>query len=322
MSEIMDIKPEPKIYLAPLQGFTDFVYRKVFAEIFDTVDAYFVPYISVKNNQILRKYEKEFLLQNNPQKRVIPQVLPKDPAEILFLSKILENAGYNEINLNLGCPYPMVTNREKGAGLLISPEKIENILSAFFEKSNLQLSVKMRAGLISPDEIERVLPVLNQFPLKEVIVHPRVAKQLYSGEILDAAFLYATKNLKHKLVYNGDIFSLNDFQNRKEKFPETRNWMIGRGILMNPFLPSEIKNYSFSETEKREKLQEFHHSILENYMGIMDNTGNVLNKMKQFWSYFSYNFENPQKSHKWIKKTNNFSGYHEAVHKIFSKINS
>ena len=182
----------PNLYLAPLQGFTDLVYRRAFNEIFQSVDAFFIPYISVKNNQILKKYEKEILLVNNPQPRVIPQVLVNNSEDILFLTRELEEKGYKEFNLNLGCPYPMVTNRIMGAGLLPYPDKIEEILSAFFEHSNLNLSVKLRAGLVDSIEIEKVIPVLNQFPLTEVIFHPRIAKQLYEGEILYCPIFFIT----------------------------------------------------------------------------------------------------------------------------------
>lgn len=317
MGDINNIQFEHTVYLAPIQGFTDFVYRKAFSMIFQSVDAYFIPYISIKNGNILKKYEKEILVQNNPQQAVIPQVLPKNENEILFFSKLLEDKGYKEINLNLGCPYPMVTNREKGAGLLPFPEKIEKILSAFYEKSTLRLSLKMRAGLISEKEIENLIPVLNRFPLTEVILHPRIAKQLYSGEILESAFQFAYHNLKHRLVFNGDIFSMEDFKKRSQKFPEIKNWMLGRGILMNPFFPSEIKGIYFSEAEKTEKLKEFHRIVLENYLETMDNEGNVINKMKQFWSYFSCQFSNPKKCFKGIKKAKSVSAYQAEVTNIF-----
>jgi tRNA-dihydrouridine synthase len=305
------------IYLAPLQGFTDFVYRKAYAEIFQGVDAFFIPYISVKINEIFKKHEKEILPENNPQNRVIPQVLASSADEMLFLSKILEDKGYNEINLNLGCPYPMVTNRGKGAGLLPHPEKIKEILSLFFEKTNLRLSVKLRAGLHSANEIEQIIPVLNEFPLTEVIFHPRVAKQLYEGEILNSAFQYAMQNLKHRLVYNGNIFSVDDFNLTRQKFPETNDWMLGRGVLMNPFLPAEIKNIEIPDKLKLEKLKEFHRLIFELYTEKVDNEGNVLNKMKQFWIYFSYNFTEQRKSFKLIKKTNRISKFQSTVQLIF-----
>jgi tRNA-dihydrouridine synthase len=311
----------PVIYLAPLQGFTDFVYRKAYAETFQGVDTCFTPYISVKNNEVLKKYLKEIQPENNSRLRVIPQVLAGDVEEMLFLTGILKNHGYTEINLNLGCPYPMVTNRGKGAGLLPHPEKINEILTAFFEKTDLQLSVKLRAGLNSSSEIEKVIPVLNSFPLTEVIFHPRIAKQLYEGEILDSAFQFAQQNLKHRLVYNGNIFSAEVFNQTRQKFPETNHWMLGRGILMNPFLPNEIKNIEITPGGKAEKLKEFHQLVFKFYSDTMDNEGNVLNKMKQFWIYFSYNFQNQHKILKWIKKASSLNKYLVETKKILRDYN-
>lgn len=303
-----------------MQGFTDFVYRKAYSEIFQGIAAFFIPYISVKNNQILKKYEKEIHPENNPQIRVIPQVLAGSADEMLFLSKILGDKGYKEINLNLGCPYPMVTNRDKGAGLLPHPDKVQKLLSSFFEKSHLRLSVKLRAGLQSANEIEQIIPVLNQFPLTEVIFHPRIAKQLYDGEILNSAFQFAQQNLKHKLVYNGSIVSVDDFTACQQKFAEIDNFMLGRGILMNPFLPAEIKNMDITSKEKPEKLKEFHQLVFKYYSESMDNEGNVLNKMKQFWIYFSYNFNNQRKTFKAIKKASTMNRFKQEIHQIFANI--
>lgn len=307
------------IYIAPIQGFTDYVYRKAFDEIFRSADALFIPYITLKNNQILRKYEKEILPENNPQKRVVPQVLAKNGTELLQLSKLISNFGYTEINLNLGCPYPMVTNREKGAGLLPFPEKIKNMLGYFFERSDLKLSVKMRAGLLLPDEAENIIHILNEFPVSEIIFHPRIAKQLYKGNILKQVFMEACKQSRIPLIYNGDIFSLDDFIKRQQEFASTTNWMLGRGILMNPFLLSEINATTFSSEEKKIKLTDFHQRIFESYSEILDNPGNVLNKMKQFWIYFCYNFSTPQKAFKKIKKANNINQYLKEVNIIFKE---
>ena len=308
------------IYLAPLQGFTDFVYRKVYDQVFQEIDAYFVPYISMKNGVVLPKYMKEVLPEHNLQKRVVPQVLVKDSPEMLMLSNLLQRYCYTEINLNLGCPYPMVTNRGKGSGLLPYPEKVKEILTAFFDKYDLQLSVKLRAGLTSVQELEQIVTVLNDFPLKEVILHPRIAKQLYSGEISEEAFQFVADNLKHKLVFNGDIVSVEDYRNRKQQFLVVEDWMLGRGILMNPFLPVEINGYFLPEAEKREKLLEFHSLMLENYLELMDNEGNALNKMHQFWAYFSYNFSNQKKAFKAIKKSKNMMKYKTEVQRLFAQL--
>lgn len=310
----------PACYLAPLQGFTDFVYRQIYSRVFSEIDVFFIPYISVKNTEILRKYEKEVLPENNQQTRAIPQILAGTADEIVLLSNYLSALGYHEINLNLGCPYPMVTNRGMGSGLLPFPEKIEQILSAFFKNPGLNLSVKMRAGLVSANEIEQVVPVLNQFSLTEVILHPRIAKQLYDGEIYDNAFRFAVSNLKHRMVYNGDINTVQDFNRISEKFSGIDHIMLGRGVLMNPFLPAEIIGRQITELEKREKLIEFHRLMLEHYLKVMDNPGNALNKMKQFWIYFSFNFANQRKCFKLINKVNGISKYNSVINLIFREM--
>lgn len=241
----------------------------------------------------------------------------KNAEELLLLSEILNHQGYDEINLNLGCPYPMVTNRGRGAGLLPRPKILEEILIVFFDKTNLKLSIKLRAGLNSPDEIESVIPVLNRYPLTEVILHSRIACQLYSGNINYEVFELARSNLKHPLVYNGDITTTNDFRTVQSKFPGISRIMIGRGVLMNPFLPAEIKSIHYSPNEEKEKLKEFHQRMVYEYTRIMDNEGNVLNKMKQFWIYFVSRFSGSQKNYKQLKKVRSLEAYHKITANIF-----
>ncbi|QIA10053.1 tRNA-dihydrouridine synthase [Draconibacterium halophilum] len=195
------------------------------------------------------------------------------------------------------------------------------LLAHFFNHSKGSLSVKLRAGLKSADELKEVTEILNQFPLTEVILHARVADQLYSGTIDEEAFIYATQNLKHKLVYNGDIFSKQDFADKQNKFEGVDTWMLGRGILMNPLLPNEIKGIGISEKEGAELLFTFHQTMLEGYLEIMDNEGNAVNKMKQFWIYFANCFPNPKKTIKQIKKVKTLNKYNPTVKSIFNEIN-
>lgn len=306
------------IYFAPLQGFTEYVYRKAYAECFLGVDKFFIPYISVKNNSILKKHLSEILPENNPQKSiVIPQVLCRDSQELLLMVKVLADYGYREINLNLGCPYPMVTHRGKGAGMLPYPERLQQLLAEYFEKTSMKLSIKMRAGLHSPAEMDHLLPVLNHFPLTEVILHPRVASQLYEGEVLEQSFEKASDLCRHRLIYNGDIFTLKDFEKKKIKFPKVENWMLGRGILMNPFLPDEMTGASLSYKSRQIKRAEFHGAVFEGYLEKMDNPGNTLNKMKQFWIYFSHQFPEQRKVLKRIKKAGTILNYTGEVEKLF-----
>ena len=306
------------IYLAPLQGFTDFVYRKVCHQVVTGVDAFFIPYITLKSNAILAKYRKEILPENNAQERVVPQILAQSGSELVRLAQILSDMGYSEVNLNMGCPYPMVTNRGKGAGLLPHPDRIDQILNEYFGSSKLKLSIKLRTGLDSATELGKIIPVLNKYPLKEVILHPRIAKQLYSGEIDTEAFKLAVESMEHELAFNGDILCKNDFKYRQMQFPGIGKWMIGRGILMNTLLPLELKGISLSEQERREKLMEFHALMLDNYLGLMDNEGNALNKMQQFWIYFSHNFPKQKKVLKSIKKSKTLIRYRPVVQQVFN----
>lgn len=305
------------IYLAPIQGFTDYIYRKVYAGIFSSVDAYFIPYVTVQNEQIVRKYEREILPGNNLYGRSIPQILVRDARETELLASVLKNYGYAEVNLNIGCPYPMVTNRGRGSALLQNPESLKPILDTVSEQFKLKLSVKLRAGLNDPGEIEQVISVLNDYPLSEIIVHARVAKQLYKGTINEAAFRIALERSEHPVVYNGDIFSVDDFQRRSEQFSAVSDWMLGRGVLMNVFLPAEIKGWRFTDVEKRFTLQHFHAGIVEAYLQAADNQGNALNKIKQFWIYFSQHFDDHARIFKKIKKSKNISDVQREAMQAF-----
>ena len=307
----------PVLYLAPLQGFTDFIYRKIYSTVFSGIDVFFIPYITVKNQEILRKYQREITPENNKQERVIPQVLVSDPVEMIFLARFIESLGYEEINLNLGCPYPMVTKQGMGAGLLPHPLKVEKVIAALFANSNLRLSVKMRAGMESYSEMGNVLEVLNRFPLSEVILHPRIAKQMYSGHIDQYSISFALENLNHRLVLNGDIHSVLSFNTIKSKFPEIIHFMLGRGVLMNPFLPDLIKNPDLSDNDKWQKIKLFHELIFEEYLATMDNPGNALNKMKQFWIYFSFLFSEDKKCLKRVEKSKTVNDYRQTVSLIF-----
>lgn len=308
------------IYLAPLQGFTDFVYRNAYAKLFKGVDKFFTPYISLKNKQLAKKYLKEVFPENNKNLDVVPQVLVESKDELRILSDLLRDYGYSEINLNLGCPYPMVTRRGKGAGLLPYPDKIYKLISCFLDSYDLKLSVKLRLGLEKPDEIERVISVLNRFDLEEVIVHPRVAKQLYKGKVNLEVMDFVYENLHQKLVYNGDICSVADVYRLQKRYTNICDWMIGRGVLMNPFLPEEINGRQFSADQKHNMLKEFHKLIFTDYQLRMDNEGNVLKKMQEFWIYFSYCFPEQRKAFKAMKKSRNIQQYKANTERIFSQL--
>ena len=308
-----------KIYQAPLQGFTDFTFRKVHSETFGGIDKYFIPYLSYgKGREIKKTQLKEVFPENNTDLPVVPQVLFSDQAELFDLIAILIDYGYDEINLNLGCPYPMATNRGRGAAWLEKPDALNELLQQLFAKAfPAKFSVKMRSGMTNDQDARAIFGVLNQFPLEEIIFHPRTASQMYSGKANPLLFTEALSLVKHSLVYNGDLFSVADLQELKILFPEQNNWMIGRGSLIMPALASQLKGEVLEAKELRKKMKEFHDQLLEAYSARLQGDSHIVMKMNQFWSYFCESFENPHKAMKLVKKSSNLLKYNAAVVEIF-----
>ena len=308
-----------KIYQAPLQGFTDFNFRKALAESFGGIDKYFIPYLSYgKGREIKKSQLREVFPENNGSLPVVPQVLFSDQTELFDLITILIDYGYQEINLNLGCPYPMATNRGRGAAWLEKPEVLNEILQQLYAKGfPAKFSVKMRAGMTNDQNFKVILEVLNQFSLEEVIFHPRPASQMYDGKANQQLFVDAISQVKHPLVYNGDIFSMADLQELKKLLSEQDSWMIGRGLLTNPALAAQLKGEVFEPKALLIKMREFHDQLLEAYSARLQGDGHIVMKMSQFWTYFSESFENPHKAMKLVKKSSSLLKYNAAVTEIF-----
>jgi tRNA-dihydrouridine synthase len=320
----MEIITRPVICFAPLQESTDFVYRKAHARLFGGIDKYFSPYLLVQNDGSIKKSQlRDTLPENCSTYDLVPQIMAGNSADFLFLAKYLADKGYQEINWNLGCPYPMVTRKGMGSGLLPQPEKIREILSETLPLLRCRISVKMRAGLESPDEIYRVIPVLNEFPLSEVIFHPRVARQLYTGEPDTALFAEVAGRIVHPLVYNGDITDPGVFGEAQAKFPGVNRWMIGRGMLKNPFLAAEIKGNAPSSKEERiVLLEQFHNEVFNGYSGLLSGQGHLITRMTKFWEFFCEIFPNPHKAYKRVKKSVNLTKYDIAIRENFLQLRS
>jgi tRNA-dihydrouridine synthase len=306
------------IHSSPLQGFTDFRFRNAFQRFFGGIDRYIAPYIQVNGKmEIKPANERDILPANNKSLDLIPQVITKDADEFLFLAKYVQKLGYTELNWNLGCPYPMIAKRRMGSGLLSMPEKINEILTRVFSESDIQVSVKMRLGYESPQEIFRVLPVLEKYRLSNITIHPRTGKQLYRGEVDLKTFEECLGLSSHKIFYNGDITSVQSFREMKDRFPSINNWMIGRGLIADPFLPAMIKADNPVYPENRyEVFNSFHDTLFSSYEEALSGQKHLLMKMYSFWEFFIQSFPGSPKGLKKIKKAQNLSDYREAVRQI------
>jgi len=318
----MESKTQPGIYFAPLQEYTDFIYRKAHALHFGGIDKYFSPYLLIqKDGSIKKSHLRDTAPENCSGYSLVPQILAGNSSDFLFLAKHLEKMGYEEINWNLGCPYPMVTRKVMGSGLLPHPEKIREILDNSISKLNCRISVKMRAGLVLTDEIFQVIPVLNDYPLVEVIFHPRIARQLYSGTPDRDLFEQISVLSSHPLVYNGDLCTVEDFNNAQVKLQSLANWMIGRGLLKNPFLAKEIKGVQLpGRKENIDLLEHFHDEILTGYTAMLSGQSHLITRMTKFWEYFCFLFPLPHKAFKRVKKSVNISKYEMAVKENFLQL--
>ena len=303
---------------SPLQGFTDFRFRNAQNKIFGGIDTNYAPYIRLNGKLVIKSsYHRDLLPENNSSLEVIPQIITNDADEFLFVAKYVEELGYKELNWNLGCPYPMVTKCGMGSGLISNTEKINQILHKVHNESDIIVSMKMRLGYDTTEEILDVLPILETYPIKNIAIHARIGKQLYKGGVHLDAFQQCIDNTKLKLYYNGDITSVAKFKEMQQRFPSIDHWMIGRGLIADPFLPSMIKNDSFEYPKnKMELFSEFHDTLYAGYSESLSGSTHILLKMHHLWEYFSVIFSNPHKVNKKIKKAKSIRNFEAAVAEI------
>ncbi|ALU74835.1 tRNA-dihydrouridine synthase family protein [Tenacibaculum finnmarkense] len=305
---------------SPLQGFTDFRFRNAQHKYFGGIDTYYAPYIRLNGKMVIKSsYKRDLLPENNNTLTVIPQVITNDPDEFLFVAKYVQSLGYKELNWNLGCPYPMVTKSGMGSGLICNPAKIDEVLHKAHNESDILVSMKMRMGYENSEEILNSFPILDKYPLKNIAIHARIGKQLYKGGVDLDAFQKCIDVAKHQLYYNGDITNVAGFKAMQERFPSISHFMIGRGLIADPFLPQMIKDNTTEYPEDRWKIFEaFHNEIYQQYDEALSGPTPIKMKMLGFWEYFSKSFDNPQKTYKQIKKAGNQKKYQIAVKEILS----
>ncbi|MDX2414177.1 MAG: tRNA-dihydrouridine synthase family protein [Bacteroidales bacterium] len=307
-----------KIYSSPLQGYTDFRFRNAFQKNFGGIDSYMAPYIRLNGKKEIKAANKRDLLPaNNDSLDLIPQVITKDADEFILVAKYVQGLGYNELNWNLGCPYPMVAKKGMGSGLLKNTGTIDKVLKQVFAESEIKISVKMRLGYERTDEFIQVLPILDKYPLENISIHPRIGKQLYKGGVYLDEFARCMDLSNHTLIYNGDITSVQRFREVQDQFPEIENWMIGRGLIADPFLPAMIKADKLDYPDNRiEVFRQFHDTLLASYIEAFSGSKHVLQKMFYFWGYFVRSFPNAGKGLKMIKKAQNIDSYKKHVSSI------
>lgn len=307
-----------KYYFAPMEGITGYVFRNAYHNYFPDMDKYFAAFISPNGERKMNSKEiNDILPDHNTGMYLVPQILTNNPQAFIKTAKELGEYGYQEINFNLGCPSPTVVTKKKGSGFLAFPEELDRFLDTVFrELKDLKLSLKTRIGIEEPEEFFRLLEIYNQYPLEELIIHPRLQKDFYNNHPNLEIFAMALKSSKHKICYNGDLFTAADCRNFEQKFPQVETVMIGRGILRNPGILREIQT---GERINKERLRGFHDQILSDYREVLFGDKTVLFKMKEIWAQLNTLFTNPEKYWKKIKKAQKLTDYEIAVNRLFAE---
>lgn len=307
-----------QLCLAPLKGVTDAVFRNTHAEYFNGIDWAMAPFLSTpKGPRIKPSLLKDVLPENNRRMPVIPQVMSKRADHFLPLALALLDLGYDRVNWNLGCPYPMVAKKGRGSGMLPDPDGIERFLEQTCALIPHRIGIKMRLGRFKEDEIFKLIPILNRYPIKEIVIHPRTGVQMYDGSPLLNIFERCLGLLQHPVIYNGDIVDRRSFDALRIRFPGIRTWMIGRAAVANPFLCDSIKGKNWRTSEKTETFKAFHDTLYTRYARKLCGPSHLLNRMKGLWSYFERSFEEGNVVRKKINKVQKIYRYEQLVNEFF-----
>lgn len=319
-----------KLEMAPLEGLTTYIFRRAYAKHFGRIDKYYTPFLSLhKEKEFSHKERQEVLPENNNGLWVVPQVLTNSSEDFRKAANTLKELGYEEVNINLGCPSGTVVPKGKGAGMLMEPGRLERFLGECFEKTPVKISVKTRLGMTEEEEWERLLAIYNRFPLEELIVHARVREDYYKKPVRLEAFAKALEGSKCPVCYNGDIFSVEDYKQLTERFPKLEAVMLGRGLLRNPGLAQDILSRGSLEEAADNldkevvdgvvhegkcndyyiRLHAFHDELYTGYQQILSGDRNVLFKMKEFWSYLICGFPDTEKQIKRLHKLKTCAEY-------------
>jgi len=343
-----------KINFAPLQGYTDYIFRQTHKECFGGIDEYYSPFLRLQHNNTLRNKDiRDVAPENNIAINCVPQIIGGNIEEIKTLFNYLSERDYKRVDINLGCPFSMIIHSGRGAKTLGDLEKIRAILSLIENNPQLSISLKMRLGLNTVEDSLKLLPYINKVNLHSIVLHARLAKAGYKGNVDMEGFTSFYNNCNHNLYYNGDLLTIKDINDIRNRFPKLSGVMIGRGLLYDPALALKYREYEFYMEEEINSMEEesysrfeeelkiknindyltncdnksiykeeyfrFHNLLLERYSKTLEGGEHqILQKMKTLWEYFLPQAD--KKTLKSIKKARNIRIYLDVVNSLFKNL--
>ena len=283
-------------YFAPMEGLTDSVYRQLHHRFFPGVDRYYMPFFSPTVHRSLTAREsRELPKADSVPFTAVPQVLTKCAEDFLWAAQVCRDLGYDEINLNLGCPSGTVVAKGKGSGMLRDLDALDSFFNDIFSCSPLPVSVKTRLGLESPEEFSALLEIYNRYPIRELIIHPRVRRQFYDGAVHREWFTSAMEHSKNPLCFNGDVRCLSDVSELQTQYPTLNAVMIGRGLIADPGMLCGGTDLG--------TLEQFLNALMDNYEVEFSGCRNALFRMKENWAHLHDRFAGSEKLWKKMRKT-------------------
>lgn len=300
------------IHFAPLQGYTEDTYRRAHHRLCPGIACYYTPFVRLEHGEVRSKDMRDLRPEHNEGLPLVPQIIASDATEVQRLLDIILPLGYQRIDLNMGCPFPLQVRHGRGAGLLPSPDRVEAICQTLAGHPGIAFSVKMRLGMADSTEWQHILPILNDTPLAHVTLHPRIAADQYKGTLDMTAFADFARQCHHPLIYNGDILGLDDIRRLEQEFPNLAGIMIGRGLLARPTLAEEYaQGQSLSEAEVIARIKAIHAEVLADIQRIIPGEAAQLQKVRTFWDYLEPTLG--RKAWKKIHKAGNMRNYMSAV---------
>lgn len=300
-----------KLYFAPMEGLTQYTYRKIHNEMFGGCDAYYAPFICpMREEKISARHLKDILPENNEGVPLRVQILSNDAVAFANFEKKIKAYGYDEININAGCPFPMVVKKYRGAGLLRETDRLDRFLNEVFSKSEVKISVKTRIGFEDGAEMDDLIRIYNDYPISELMIHPRTREVFYDGVPDNEVFKKAYETSSNKVCYNGNIFTAADYERTIKEYPDLSSVMIGRGAIANPAIFREIRG---GKRLTREELIEFTRVFAEEYNKLVGSETFTLHKLKGMWIYMMWNYPEEKKLAKRLKKANKLRDFMSAL---------
>lgn len=320
-----------KVYFAPLEGITGYIFRNVYEEYYGGIDRYFTPFIATTQKTRLRNKElRDILPENNKKIPLVPQIMSNHAEDFIYTAEFIAALGYDTVNLNLGCPSRTVVSKGKGAGFLAKTVALDRFLDQIYSKCSMRISIKTRLGRDDPEEFYELMRIYNQYPVEELIIHPRVQTDFYKNTPNLEMFAKAVETCRMPVCYNGDLFSMEDYHRLCRQFPAIDRVMLGRGLLSHPELAGQIQkeqrkpDWGLAEQSHEEQrkpdwelLHQYTDALCRAYSDAYSGDQPVLFKMKELWGFLADSMPEGDRLRKRIHKVQRLDGYQRIMSEIF-----